>query len=197
MGHNRKPYLTVVAHGRDAVSEDASCAVLVDLLDDTPIDHIDLSGVDTEAVLTAAPGLVSGLCAAMLGRQFTLEIHTPEGGPAADGPHTMLRDLGRVREVVEMLSHHARNELLYPISIWALPDGMERTLSNAICAYLALGRDHGVFMSALERGAVRTTVEPRSVTISVRCAELSEALDWVREAISTCPIEVRWQVHGD
>ena len=82
---------------------------------------------------------------------------------------------------------------MYRTEIWCLPGGAEHTQAlAAVEGFEMFDKDIGMFDKAVGLGVMRITLEMSSLTLTLGCSDLADATGWVRYALETATLPVRW-----
>jgi hypothetical protein len=165
------------------------CGLLIDLVEREWPDDFDLDTAPVPVLLDHAPDVLRRFCHQLITLQHSLRVVSP-GHPVqivstADETH---RSIGR-------LVSRARDESIYRTEIWCIPGGQASPQAlDAIQGFEMWDRDMGMFDKALGLGAMRLTLEMSSLTLTLGCSDLADATDWVKYAVETTTLPVRWDL---
>src|SRR5881296_4331145 len=183
MTQDRGYMLTVAVHGPDqSRSENIACAVLIDVVGDDYRRTSNLDELPQVFILEKAPTVATRVCEQMIEAGFIMYAQAPPDAPDVGVWPTSVRTKADLPTLLAPVLRQARESRLYPLALWALPRTREQDLVRTVAAFSALRGDPAIFADALARGAMRLTAFPSSLTLSVKCDELSTAEAWVRAA---------------
>jgi len=186
--------LTVAVHHQgEELEKAAACAVLVDLLSGELPAQGNLETLPDLFILDETPEVWVHLCEEMLRSGFRLHTHAPHDSSLGNRSPIVITEGDGLGPLLATIQHCSRDDLLYPLETWALPATHGRdVIERRVNAFYAVGRDDALFRELLSDGAMRLTVFPSSLTLSVACDNLALAEALVRKAAAFSKLEVHW-----
>lgn len=146
-------------------------------------------------ILCEVPELFWGICREILNDAHVLRVQMGRrSGSVARWPRTLHTegDLRRFRASI-VASGHENQELLYPISIWGLPEGQEERVEGLIAAFQDEPDNESLLAQIFSSGVVRVSLFKSSLSVSLPPLLLERGEEWLRRVTATLPVRVLWQ----
>lgn len=190
----RDDYLLTVAMHQTQRGEGGVCAVLIGIVNNNLLGAQNLREISSLFILERVPQLGRRLLAQMIASGFTICVEVPPDFRVPGVWPRLVRSSEDVQGLFQQLDPTIKEALLYPLTLWALPKERERRVLQAVNAFSALNRDHGLFIEALRAGAMRCSIQSSSFTISVNCSHIDDAENIVRRSLADLDIPIDWDV---
>jgi len=192
----RKPdgyRLTVSVHHGCEGDVGATCAVLIDIVNNNLLGAENLREFSTLFILEHVPKLGRQLAAQLIGGNYTIYVEAPPDITDSDCWPRWVRTYEDIEHLFTELGRRAREALLYPLALWALPKDHERHHLRTVSAFSSVARDHALFREALASGVMRLSLQSSSFTLTVNCSRREEAEQLVRNSIVNVGMLVDWE----
>jgi hypothetical protein len=185
--------LYIVVQELDDDSFPPQCGILIDLVErEWPADF-EIDRAPVPVLLDHASDVLLRFCLRLNSLHYTLRVVQPPA-PHPLEPETLIT-ADEVNACIAQLGSRAHDESLYRTEIWCIADGPSKVQAlEAIRGFETLDKDIGMFDQAVGLGAMRLTLEMSSLTLTLACSDLAEATDWVKYALETAAVPVRWSL---
>lgn len=161
------------------------------------VDVVEETGESTQAdplILEHAPVLFGDLLHRLLDEKSDLRIDLPRDMPGSRGPLVCGTASDVDRFVANMANRFVGRNAheCYPASVWRVPRECRAEGFDAIESFRNAPGDEDAFGRVMELGIWRAALFPSSVTLSVPCGSLDDAVALVRGLLADSPLEVDW-----
>jgi hypothetical protein len=165
------------------------CGVLVDIVEETGESTAD------PLLLHHAPMLLRGILQRLLDEDHYLRIDFPRDSQEGSGGAMLCNTTAELDDFLDRVGSRlvGRNaRALYPTSVWRIPRVSGSEADLAVCNFRDAPGDQRAFQSVLELNVWRVALFPSSMTLTVPCDGLPDAVELTRTVLASSPLKVDW-----